>query len=347
MSRALVTGGAGFIGTNLADRLLCEGQRVRIVDNLSRPGVERNLAWLRERHGERLEVLRGDLRDRGVAAEAVRGIESVFHLAAQVAVTTSLEQPMLDFDVNLIGTINLLEAARVQAGPPAFLFTSTNKVYGGLEDVELHAAAAHYEPIADAIRRAGISEDRPLDFCTPYGCSKGAADQYVLDYAKSFGMKTAVLRMSCIYGPHQCGNEDQGWVAHFAISALEGEPITLYGDGHQVRDILFVEDLVEAFLLARESIDRIGGRAYNMGGGPENAVSLLEVIERIGELNGGAPETSFGPWRQGDQRYYVSDTRRFQQDTGWRPRVGAAEGIERLYGWLREGAGVGDLARVA
>jgi CDP-paratose 2-epimerase len=344
---ALVTGGAGFIGTNLADRLLCEGQRVRVVDNLSRPGVERNLAWLRERHGERLEVLRGDLRDRGVAAEAVRGVESVFHLAAQVAVTTSLEQPMLDFDVNLTGTINLLEAARVQAEPPAFLFTSTNKVYGGLGDVELRDTGSRYEPVAGTIRRAGISEDRPLDFCTPYGCSKGAADQYVLDYAKSFGMKTAVLRMSCIYGPHQCGNEDQGWVAHFAIRAVEGEPITLYGDGHQVRDILFVEDLVEAFLLARESIDRIRGRAYNMGGGPGNAVSLLEVIERIGELNGEAPETSFGPWRQGDQHYYVSDTRRFQQDTGWRPRVGAAEGIERLYGWLHEGAAVGDLARVA
>jgi CDP-paratose 2-epimerase len=344
---ALVTGGAGFIGTNLADRLLRDGQRVRIVDNLSRPGVEENLAWLREQHGGRLEVLTEDLRERGVAAEAVRGVESVFHLAAQVAVTTSLDDPMHDFDVNLLGTINLLEAARAQAKPPAFLFTSTNKVYGGLEDVELHDDGSRYEPIAGAIRRSGISEERPLDFCTPYGCSKGAADQYVLDYGKSFGIKTAVFRMSCIYGPHQCGNEDQGWVAHFAIRALEGEPITLYGDGRQVRDVLFVEDLVEAFLLARENIEEIGGRAYNMGGGPENAVSLLEVIERIGELHGSPPETSFGPWRQGDQRYYVSDTRRFQQDTGWRPRVGAEEGIERLYGWLREGAAVGDLARVA
>jgi CDP-paratose 2-epimerase len=344
---ALVTGGAGFIGTNLADRLLREGQRVRIVDNLSRPGVERNLAWLRERHGERLEVLTGDLCERGVAAAAVRGVESVFHLAAQVAVTTSLDDPVLDFDVNLIGTINLLEAARAQGEPPAFLFTSTNKVYGGLEDVELHEEGGRYEPVAGAIRRAGISEARPLDFCTPYGCSKGAADQYVLDYGKSFGLRTAVFRMSCIYGPHQCGNEDQGWIAHFAIRALEGEPITLYGDGHQVRDVLFVEDLVEAFLLARENIEAIGGRAYNMGGGPQNAVSLLEVIERIGELHGAPPQTSFGPWRQGDQRYYVSDTRRFQQDAGWRPRVGAEEGIERLYGWLREGAGVGDLVRAA
>jgi CDP-paratose 2-epimerase len=344
---ALVTGGAGFIGTNLADRLLHEGQPVRIVDNLSRVGVERNLAWLRERHGERVEVVRGDLRNRSVAAEAVRGVDSVFHLAAQVAVTTSLADPLCDFDVNLTGTINLLEAARSQAQPPAFLFTSTNKVYGGLEDVDLHQAGGRYEPIAAAIRRAGISEDRPLDFCTPYGCSKGAADQYVLDYAKSFGMKTVVFRMSCIYGPHQCGNEDQGWVAHFAIRALEGEPITLYGDGRQVRDVLFVEDLVEAFLLARENIGAIGGRAYNMGGGPQNAVSLLEVIERVGELHGAPPQTSFGPWRQGDQRYYVSDTRRFQEHTGWGPRVSAEEGIERLYGWLREGAGVGDLARAA
>jgi CDP-paratose 2-epimerase len=345
MSRALVTGGAGFIGTNLADRLLREGWQVRIVDNLSRPGVERNLGRLGERHGERVEAMIGDLCEPGVAAGAVRGVDSVFHLAAQVAVTTSLADPMLDFDVNLLGTVNLLEAARAQAEPPAILFTSTNKVYGGLEDVELRDSGRRYEPVASAIRQAGISEQRPLDFCTPYGCSKGAADQYVLDYAKSFGMKTVVLRMSCIYGPHQCGNEDQGWVAHFAIRALDGEPIVLYGDGHQVRDVLFVEDLVEAFLLARENIEQIGGRAYNMGGGPENAVSLLEVIERIGELHGAPPETSFGDWRQGDQRYYVSDTRRFQEDTGWRAQVSAEEGIERLYEWLREEAGVGYLAR--
>src|SRR4051794_809060 len=193
---ALVTGGAGFIGTNLADRLLREGQRVRIVDNLSRPGVEGNLAWLRERHGRRLEVLTGDLCERGIAEAAVRGVESVFHLAAQVAGTTSLDEPMLDFDVNLVGTINLLEAARAQAEPPAFLFTSTNKVYGGLEDVELQDDGSRYEPIAGAVRRSGISEERPLDFCTPYGCSKGAADQYVLDYGKSFGLRTAVFRMS-------------------------------------------------------------------------------------------------------------------------------------------------------
>jgi CDP-paratose 2-epimerase len=345
MSQVLVTGGAGFIGTNLADRLLGDGERVRIVDNLSRPGVERNLAWLRERHGDRLEVIVGDLCGRGIAVEAVNGVDSVFHLAAQVAVTTSLANPLLDFGVNLAGTVNLLEAARAQRRPPAFLFTSTNKVYGGLDDVELRDTGHRYEPIVDAIRRSGISEERRLDFCTPYGCSKGAADQYALDYAKSFGLRTAVFRMSCIYGPHQCGSEDQGWVAHFAISALEGAPITLYGDGHQVRDVLFVEDLVEAFLLARENIDELSGRAYNMGGGVDNSVSLLEVIERIGELHGEAPEVDFGPWRQGDQRYYVTDSRRFREDTGWRPRVSAEEGIERLYAWLREGVSVGQVAR--
>jgi CDP-paratose 2-epimerase len=346
MSRALVTGGAGFIGTNLADRLLSAGQRVRVLDNLSRPGVERNLEWLRERHGAGLEVMIGDLCEPAVAAGAVRGVESVFHLAAQVAVTTSLEDPLLDFDVNLIGTLNVLEAARMQARSPAVIFTSTNKVYGGLGDVELHDTGRRYEPLASVLRRRGISEARPLDFCTPYGCSKGAADQYVLDYAKSYGLRTAVFRMSCIYGPHQCGNEDQGWVAHFAIRALEGEPITLYGDGHQVRDVLFVEDLVDAFLLARESIDSLSGRAYNIGGGPKNAVSLLEVIERIGEL-GSETEVEFGAWRQGDQRYYVTDTRRFQDETGWRPRVSAEEGIEHLYSWLRDQSLGGRVARAA
>jgi CDP-paratose 2-epimerase len=338
MTGALVTGGAGFIGTNLADRLLGQGERVRIVDNLARPGVEGNLAWLRRRHGDRLEVMIGDLCEPTIAEGAVRGVDSIFHLAAQVAVTTSLEDPALDFDVNLVGTINLLEAARTQGRSPALVFTSTNKVYGGLEDVELHDSGRRYEPASPRLR-GGISEARPLDFSTPYGCSKGAADQYVLDYAKSFGLRTTVFRMSCIYGPHQCGNEDQGWVAHFAIRALEGEPITVYGDGHQVRDVLFVDDLVDGFLLAREEIDSLAGHAFNVGGGPGNAVSLLDVIERIGQLGGRDPEVRFGPWRQGDQRYYVTDTSLFRQATGWRPEVSAEEGIERLYGWLRSERG--------
>jgi CDP-paratose 2-epimerase len=336
VSDALVTGGAGFIGTNLADRLLRDGVRVRVVDDLSRPRVEDNLRWLEARHGGRLEVLLGDLRDPAVAATAVAGVDSIFHLAAQVAVTTSLDEPLHDFEVNLGATINVLESARAQPRPPAILFTSTNKVYGDLADVSLRDVGGCYEPLDEAIRANGVSEARRLDFSTPYGCSKGAADQYVLDYAKSYGLPTVVFRMSCIYGPHQQGTEDQGWVAHFARCALAGEPITIYGDGRQVRDVLYVEDLVEAMLAARREIGRLTGGAFNMGGGADHAVSLLEVIERISMLCKSAPAIEFGPWRTGDQRYYVSDTSRFRAATGWRPRVAPARGIELLHSWLGE-----------
>jgi CDP-paratose 2-epimerase len=260
----------------------------------------------------------------------------VFHFAAQVAVTTSLIDPLHDFEVNARGTVNLLEALQGCVDPPPLVFTSTNKVYGGLDDVALRRNGKRYEPDAEALRRSGISEARPLDFHSPYGCSKGAADQYVVDFARTFGIPAVVFRMSCIYGPHQFGNEDQGWVAHFLIRALQGEPITLYGDGSQVRDILYVEDLVNAFLLAQERMGDISGQAFNMGGGPANTISLLELIDTIGRLHGSAPAVDFDEWRPGDQRYYVSDYGKFEGATGWRPRVGAHEGVERLYGWLRE-----------
>jgi CDP-paratose 2-epimerase len=336
MRLAAVTGGAGFIGTNLADRLLCEGERVRVVDDLSRPGVEDNLRWLEARHGDRLDVALGDLRDPRVAERAVRDAGSVFHLAAQVAVTTSLDEPIHDFEVNLGATINVLEAARSRPRPPTLLFTSTNKVYGDLADIPLRDSGGRYEPLDRELRRRGVSEARPLDFSTPYGCSKGAADQYVLDYAKSYGLPTTVFRMSCIYGPHQQGTEDQGWVAHFARSVLGGEPITLYGDGRQVRDVLYVEDLVEAMLAARRGSDELAGKAFNMGGGPAQAVSLHEVIDQIATLAKAEPEVRFGPWRTGDQRYYVTDTSCFRSATGWRPRVDPRTGIERLHAWLSE-----------
>jgi CDP-paratose 2-epimerase len=330
----VITGGAGFIGTNLADRLLREDRRVRLVDDLSRPGVAANLGWIERRHGDALEVEIADIRDAAAVGRALRGTDRVFHLAAQVAVTTSLDEPRHDAEVNLVGTLNVLEAARAQGRPPQVLFTSTNKVYGALDDVVLRETGERYEPVDAEIRANGVGEQRPLAFCTPYGCSKGAADQYVLDYAKSFGVPSVVFRMSCIYGPHQCGNEDQGWVAHFAISALEGQPITLYGDGRQVRDILFVEDLADAFLLASRRMDDIAGRAFNIGGGPANAVSLVDVIDAIERLRGDRPELRFGDWRTGDQRYYVSDTSRFGRMTGWRPRVAPDEGIARLHAWL-------------
>jgi CDP-paratose 2-epimerase len=212
--------------------------------------------------------------------------------------------------------------------------TSTNKVYGGLADIELACEGQRYQPVDAGVRAIGISEARPLDFHSPYGCSKGTADQYVIDYARSYGMTTCVFRMSCIYGPRQFGTEDQGWVAHFILRALRGEPITIYGDGMQVRDVLFVDDLVDAFLLAEQNRDRLAGRAFNMGGGPGSTISLLDLLDRIQELHGQRPQITFGDWRTGDQRYYVSDTRAFEQATGWKRKVEADDGIARLYDWL-------------
>ena len=336
--RALVTGGAGFVGTNVADRLLRDGHEVVVLDNLSRVGVRDNLQWLRGHHPQRLRVVRGDVRDAVVVREALQGVDQVFHFAAQVAVTTSVDDPRHDFAVNLGGTLNLLEEARRLPTPPALLFTSTNKVYGGLDDVTIEKADGRYVPADTRYRRHGIGEDRRLDFCSPYGCSKGGADQYVIDYAKSYGLRTVVFRMSCIYGQHQQGNEDQGWVAHFVKQALAGEPITLYGDGRQVRDVLHVDDLIEAMLAAMGRIDEFAGRAFNIGGGPDNTVSLLELLDLIGQLCGEVPQVDVGDWRVGDQRWYVSDTRAFQQATGWSTTVDVAEGVQRLYLWLQSAA---------
>ena len=332
---SLVTGGAGFVGTNVVERLLREGKRVRVFDSLARPGAERNLLWLRSRYADdRLAIELGDLRDPLAVRRAVAGAAEVFHFAAQVAVTTSLDAPLHDFRVNLDGTVRLLEEVRRLPDPPFFLFTSTNKVYGSLDDVELERVDDRWEPVDPDIRAHGIDEERPLDFCTPYGCSKGAADQYVLDYAKSYGLPAVVFRMSCIYGPHQHGNEDQGWVAHFLIRVLEREPITIYGDGAQVRDILFVDDVVEAMLAARDRCHDLAGRAFNIGGGPENAVSLVEVVELIRHLTRQPAALRFAPERQGDQRYYVSDTSAFAEVARWQPAVGVDEGLEELYRWL-------------
>jgi CDP-paratose 2-epimerase len=332
----LITGGAGFIGSNLAHRLLTLGRKVRILDNLSRPGVEQNLQWLREQHGERLQVAVADIRDEAAVTRAVAGTTQVFHFAAQVAVTTSVDAPRDDFLVNAHGTFNLLEAVRARPVPPFLLMTSTNKVYGDLADLALQPVGQHYQPLDLAVRARGVSEARPLEFHSPYGCSKGAADQYVLDYARSYGLATMVFRMSCIYGPRQFGTEDQGWLAHFILRALRGEAITVYGDGKQVRDVLYVEDLVNAFLLAEQHAARLKGRAFNIGGGPGNAISLLDLLDRIEALHGRRPQVAFDAWRIGDQRYYVSDTRAFEQATGWRQKVTAREGIARLYEWLAQ-----------
>ena len=333
---ALITGGAGFVATNVASRLLDDGWHVRLFDNLSRAGVEQNLEWLQKTYRHRVQFAYGDVRDGSALQAAVAGVERVFHFAAQVAVTTSLNDPIDDFEINARGTLNLLEAIRALDRRPTLLFTSTNKVYGHLDDVPLGRRGRRYEPRDEIIARHGVSETRPLDFHSPYGCSKGAAEQYVLDYARTYGLPATVFRMSCIYGPHQFGTEDQGWVAHFLIQAMSGRPLTLYGDGLQVRDILFVDDLVDAMMLAHDAIEEVSGEAFNVGGGPGNTISLLELIDLIAEIAGERPAYAIEPWRPADQRYYVSNTTKLQRALGWKPRVGVREGIDRLAGWLAE-----------
>jgi CDP-paratose 2-epimerase len=334
----LITGGAGFIGSNLADRLASEGESVIVYDALSRPGVERNLAWLRERHGSKISATVGDIRDEDEVVRAAADAKAVFHFAAQVAVTTSLVDPREDFDVNVRGTINLLDAVRMRSRPAPVIFASTNKVYGELCDLPFTSTEDRYEP-ASMIAERGINEGRRLDFHTPYGCSKGAADQYVLDYARSFGVPTAVFRMSCIYGQRQMGTEDQGWVAHFLIRALEDQPITIYGDGRQVRDILDVQDAVNAYTRALSNIDRVAGHAFNLGGGPEIAVSLLQLIDEIRAVIGRDVDLKFEDWRQGDQRWYVSDTQAARAALGLPEPRGWREGVARLAGWLADERG--------
>jgi CDP-paratose 2-epimerase len=332
----VITGGAGFIGTNLADRLLSLGEEVLIFDNLSRDGVDRNLRWLQSRYGRRLRLSRRDIRDRAAVFAAVNGASCIFHLAAQVAVTTSLQNPSLDFEVNALGTLNVLEALR-QTNPLApLVYTSTNKVYGCMQRFGLELKEDRYMPADRHIRERGFDESESLAFASPYGCSKGTADQYILDYASSYGLQTTVLRMSCIYGPHQMGTEDQGWVAHFFRQAIEDLPITIYGDGRQVRDLLFAEDLIDALLLVRERSRSHAGEVFNIGGGPANSASIREVLCMIGEFQERAPKLEFGEWRTGDQKYYVTDFSKFKEATGWLPTTNLQDGMRRLHSWIRD-----------
>ncbi len=330
----LITGGAGFIGSNVADHFAGEGSEVVIYDALSRPGVERNLEWLKDRHGSRITSVVGDVRDEDELRRAAADAKAVFHFAAQVAVTTSLDDPRDDFETNVRGTLNVLDSIRLRREPVPVIFASTNKVYGDLGDIRFRREGDRYAPEGE-LAQTGVSEVRPLDFHTPYGCSKGAADQYVLDYARSFGIPTAVFRMSCIYGRRQMGTEDQGWVAHFLIRALAGEPITIYGDGRQVRDVLDIRDAVAAYARALHQIHMVQGRAFNLGGGPANAISLLQLIDEIGRITGRKPELRFEAWRQGDQRWYVSDTRQAKELLGLPDARPWREGVAALADWLR------------
>src|SRR5215204_4917141 len=331
--RVLVTGGAGFIGSNLVNHLLGEGLDVTIFDTFLRRGAHENVAWLSTNHNSpKLRVVRGDVRNFGAVQAVVEDADVIYHLAGQVAVTTSVADPRSDFEVNALGTFNVLEAARVTGRQPVIVFTSTNKVYGGMEHIAVEEQADRFR-FSDLTN--GVSEAQPLDFHSPYGCSKGAADQYVRDYARIYGLPTVVFRMSCIYGPRQFGTEDQGWVAHFIISALTGHPITVYGNGKQVRDVLFIDDLVCAFRLAVKKIDRVAGEVFNIGGGRLNALSVWGEFGRfLTTLGTETLNVSFEDWRSGDQRCYVSDIRKAGDLLGWKPLIDKESGIRRLGEWV-------------
>jgi CDP-paratose 2-epimerase len=346
----LITGGAGFIGANLAHRLASEGEHVLLYDALARPGVEQNLAWLRHQFPDRISFTLGDVQDRASVGQAIADATAVFHLAAQVAVTTSLADPEDDLQTNILGTFNLLEALRRKGAKTPIIFASTNKVYGDLAQIELALGAEGWGPRDGALRRDGLSEDLPLSFATPYGCSKGAADQYVLDYGHSFGLPSCVFRMSCIYGPRQLGTEDQGWVAHFMLRAVQDKPIVLFGDGHQMRDILYVTDAVAAYVAAWKRIGAVAGRAFNLGGGADNAVSLLTLLAHLEAVLGRPIDIQRADWRPNDQRYFVADSRRAREALHLPPPVPWRDGSALL---LREIADrhdvrlAGDAYRVA
>jgi CDP-paratose 2-epimerase len=327
----LILGGAGFIGSNLARHLIERGQPVLIFDNLDAGGSEHNLRALRAEYGQMAEVQLADLRDRTAVRRAIARASCVFHFA----VTTSLGDPILDFEVNLRGTVDLLEELRQTDRHIPLIYTSTGKVYGAMQALPLVERATRWEPADPWIAEHGIDEQWPLDLCSPYGCSKSGADQYVLEYTRCYGLPAVVTRLGSIYGPNQRGGEGQGWVAHFLARAIEREPITIHGDGKQVRDLLHVDDLVEAFLRLLDQIDEVKGNAFNIGGGAANAVSLGEMLELMSGLLGQPTPVTFSHWRNGDQRYYVSNNRKLEATTGWTPQVSVLDGVRRLYQWMR------------
>jgi CDP-paratose 2-epimerase len=330
--KALITGGAGFIGSNLAHRLLRQHHEVIVYDDLSRQGADKNVAWLRAGHGDCWTLRQADIRDFESLRQAAADVDVIYHLASQVAVTTSVQDPRHDFEVNALGTLNVLEAARLSGRRPILLYASTNKVYGGMEDVAVVETASGY---AYRDYPHGIPETYPLDFHSPYGCSKGAGDQYVRDYTRIYGLPTVVFRQSCIYGLRQFGVEDQGWVAWFLIAAVTGQPITIYGDGKQVRDVLWVEDLLDLYEAAIARIDLASGQVYNVGGGPENTLAVWQELGPVlEELLGRELPVARAGWRPGDQRIFVADIRKAERELGWQPRTGKHDGVRQLYQWV-------------
>lgn len=332
MPKTLITGGAGFVGVNAAARYMKQGHEVVVLDNLSRKGTPENLEWLRSQGGFTFEKI--DIRhteDMNACFARHKDTRNVLHLAAQVAVTTSVTNPREDFEINALGTFNLLEALRTNDMKPNVVYASTNKVYGGMEEIRTHEVNGRYEYVDHP---QGISEHEPLDFHSPYGCSKGAADQYIRDYARIYGIPTVVFRQSCIYGQRQMGMEDQGWVAWFVICCILDRKLSIYGDGKQVRDALFVGDLVDAYQAAIDNIDKTRGRIYNIGGGPSNMLSLLQLIAYLEDFSKKKMQLRFDNWRPGDQPVFVCNIDKARQEFGWSPKTSLKDGIHLLYEWV-------------
>jgi CDP-paratose 2-epimerase len=347
--KILVTGGAGFVGSHTSEFYARRGEEVIVLDNLSRDRIlgsdskhaAFNWDYLQKTY-ENIELVRGDIRDRETLEGLAKDLDAIIHTAGQVAVTASLKDPRTDFEINALGTFNVLEAARNSPTRPAVLFCSTNKVYGdNVNRIPVEEGESRYT-YADEAYVCGIPESLSTDLCehTPYGTSKLAADLYVQDYGEREELETAVFRMSCIYGTRQFGSEDQGWVAHFVISTLLGRPLTLYGDGKQVRDLLFVSDLVGAFDAFLEKREKLQRGVYNIGGGVENTLSLLELLDLLETLSGKRSEVTFGKWRPSDQKVYISNISRARKELGWAPAVGVREGIAKLVGWVESHRGL-------
>ena len=332
-NKIVITGGCGFIGSNATDYFADKASEIMIVDNYSRKGALENAEWLKSKHTN-LKFVKADIsKDFDILKNEFRDADAIIHLAGQVAVTFLVQDPRTDFNDNALGTFNVLEATRLSADKARFIYSSTNKVYGGMETIKVTEKENRfeYENLPN-----GIPESALLDFYSPYGCSKGSADQYTRDYERIYGMSTTVLRQSCIYGPRQFGIEDQGWVAWFIIASLLKKPITLFGNGKQVRDVLYVEDLVKCYETCLNKSTLSQGKIYNVGGGAKNTMSLLELLSFLEELQGEKTEYSFSDWRAGDQPVYISDISKIKSELGWSPTISVNEGVKKLFYWVKD-----------
>ncbi|MEM2918878.1 MAG: GDP-mannose 4,6-dehydratase [Candidatus Altiarchaeota archaeon] len=346
--KILVTGGAGFIGSHVCEFYANSNKENEIIcyDNLSRGTLLRkkisqryNLNFLK--NFSNVKFVRGDIRKFENLKKVMKDAELVIHAAAQTAVTSSVENPRTDFEINALGTFNVLEAARLSNNDPVVIYCSTNKVYGeNVNSIKVNELEKRYE-FSDKNFSEGIPENFPIDAKghSPYGVSKLAGDQYCRDYFEVYGLKTLVFRMSCIYGTRQFGVEDQGWIAHFIISSIFERPLTIYGNGKQVRDVLYVTDLVEAFHLGYENINKFSGEVYNIGGGKTNTLSILELIEILREYNLN-PNYKFSSWRPSDQKVFISDISKAKKELSWKPKISAKRGIKFLFEWVKENKNV-------